>query len=156
MSDVRACGNCGHPDCTDCFPPRRVSGIIRQTRTYVTLEVPPLFWQFVKRKLEEAGYNHAIMEDGEIDMHGIALTPNQGIPEPRTDLTHIGETKRGYQVFVEDNTVGGHTYWSDEVGNGVVVWDTSLVSKETLQLALNLEDTRHAEVSEQGSIAPKL
>jgi hypothetical protein len=125
----------------------------RITRTYVTMEVPPLFWKFIKEELEKAGYTHAIGGDGELDMHGIALVPDRSIPEPRADLKHVGETPLGYSIFREDNTVGGHTYWSDEVGNGVVVWDTSLVSKDTLQRTLNLEDARHAE-EETGSKRP--
>jgi hypothetical protein len=125
------------------------------------MEVPPLFWNFIKKELEKAGYTHAIGDNGELDMHGIALTSDRSIPEPRTDLKNVGETERGYQIFVEDNTVGGHTYWSDEVGNGVVVWDTSLVSKDTLLKTLNLEDARHAEEQRQeaerkrGSSIPK-
>jgi putative component of toxin-antitoxin plasmid stabilization module len=35
--------------------------------------------------------------------------------------------------------VGGHRYWSDEVGGGVVVWDTCLVSDEMVRLALDAE-----------------
>lgn len=113
------------------------------TRTYATLDVPPLFWKFVKEALEKAGYQHALMEDGTIDMNGIGLIAS--VSEPENDLQLVGETERGYEVFREPNRVGGHTYWSTEVGNGVVVWDTSLVSRGTLQLALNLEDARHAE-----------
>ena len=95
--------------------------MIRMTRTYVTLDVPPLFWKFVKEQLEKAGYHHAIGENGELDMHGLALTPDRGIPEPRSDLKLVGETVEGHEIFREENTVGGHTYWSTEVGNGVVV-----------------------------------
>ncbi len=44
------------------------------SRTYALLDVPQEFFDFVKERMEEAGYEHAI--DGDvIDMHGIALTP---------------------------------------------------------------------------------
>lgn len=49
---------------------------IRQTHTYVIMEVSKEVHEFIKQKLEEAGYQHAIhIEDGKIllDMHGIAL-----------------------------------------------------------------------------------
>lgn len=48
--------------------------MIRQTHTYVTLDVSPEFFHEVAVKLKAAGYNHAFSHDGrEIDMHGIAL-----------------------------------------------------------------------------------
>jgi len=54
-------------------------------------------------------------------------------------LNHIASDSRGNQLYVEDNKVGGHTYWSDEVGGGVMVWDTALVSREMLKLAVEME-----------------
>lgn len=54
-------------------------------------------------------------------------------------LVEIGEDSRGNRLYVEPNEVGGRRYWSDEIGGGVVVWDTSLVSPEMLQLALKAE-----------------
>ena len=50
-------------------PPRPA---VRQTRTYVELDVPPEFHAYVKQRLLEAGYGHAVTGDT-IDMHGIAL-----------------------------------------------------------------------------------
>ena len=46
---------------------------IRQTHTYAELLVPAEVYDVVARKLREAGYDHAFMEDGTIDMHGIGL-----------------------------------------------------------------------------------
>ena len=43
------------------------------TYTYVLLEVSTPVYEEIKAKLLEAGYQHAINEAGEIDMHGIAL-----------------------------------------------------------------------------------
>jgi hypothetical protein len=48
------------------------------THTYALLEVPPEMFEFVKKQLTEAGYEHAFdTSDGKpvIDMHGIALAP---------------------------------------------------------------------------------
>lgn len=46
---------------------------MRSTYTYVTLEVPKEFYEFVADKLKEAGYTHAFHEGGIIDLHGLAL-----------------------------------------------------------------------------------
>lgn len=54
-------------------------------------------------------------------------------------LEEVGRTFRGYTIFREPNEVGGHRYWSDEVGGGVVAWDTSLVSTETLAACVAIE-----------------
>ena len=54
-------------------------------------------------------------------------------------MREIAQDSRGNTLLVEDNEVGGHRYWSDEIGGGVVVWDTSLVSPEMLRLALKAE-----------------
>jgi len=54
-------------------------------------------------------------------------------------LREIAEDSRGNTLLVQDNEVGGRTYWSDEIGGGVFVWDTALVSAEMLQLALDTE-----------------
>ena len=57
-------------------------------------------------------------------------------------LSEVRQDSRGNTLFVEPNEVGGHRYWSDESGVGVVVWDTSLVSAEMLKLALEAEAKR--------------
>ena len=43
------------------------------TYTYALLEVSDAAYEEIKLKLLNAGYDHAISESGEIDMHGIAL-----------------------------------------------------------------------------------
>lgn len=55
-------------------------------------------------------------------------------------MKELGQSSRGYTLFVEDNEVGGRRYWSDEVGGGVMVWDTSLVCPEMILLALAAEE----------------
>jgi hypothetical protein len=52
------------------------------THTYVALEVGDDTYKEIKYKLEQAGYHHAFMDDGAIDMHGIGLI----IEQPRTTL----------------------------------------------------------------------
>jgi len=53
------------------------------TRTYAHLNVPSEFFEYVKKRLIEAGYGHAILDDGDtLDMHGIAL-----VTEPSTGLS---------------------------------------------------------------------
>ena len=47
---------------------------LRQTHTYVELELSPAAYDEITAKLREAGYDHAFMDDGEIDMHGLAVT----------------------------------------------------------------------------------
>lgn len=47
----------------------------------------------------------------------------------------------GCTLYWRDNEAGGRTYYSDEVGGGVVVWDTSLVDRSTLLAVMVMEDT---------------
>lgn len=47
---------------------------VRQTHTYVELELSQSAYDEVRRKLAEAGYDHAFMDDGAIDMHGLGVT----------------------------------------------------------------------------------
>ena len=57
-------------------------------------------------------------------------------------IDEVGQDSRGNTLFVEENEVGGHTYWSDEIGGGVMVWDTALVSLEMLEFAIKTEKER--------------
>jgi hypothetical protein len=45
------------------------------THSYALLEVSQEAYDEIAKKLREAGYDHAFMDDGEVDMHGIALVP---------------------------------------------------------------------------------
>lgn len=45
----------------------------------------------------------------------------------------------GCTLYWKDNGVGGRTYTSDEVGGGVIVWDTCCVSDSTLLAAMAQE-----------------
>lgn len=44
-----------------------------RTHTYVTMEVSSSVYEEVLKKLIDAGYQYVIGENGELDMHGIAL-----------------------------------------------------------------------------------
>lgn len=51
---------------------------VRQTHTYVTMDVPAELRALVRQKLLDAGYDHAVDDKaGELDMHGIALVPGE-------------------------------------------------------------------------------
>lgn len=66
--------------------------MIERTHTYVELELSPIAYEEIARKLREAGYHQAF--DGEtIDMHGLAVIPN-GDPMRRcTQCGWIVDTK---------------------------------------------------------------
>lgn len=56
---------------------------MRSTHTFATLGMPRGMHALVRRKLEEAGYQHAILEDDDqvaIDMHGIGLVVDDAEP----------------------------------------------------------------------------
>ena len=50
---------------------------MRSTYTYVVMEVSPATYAEIRKKLVDAGYDHALHNDGNdhevLDMHGIAL-----------------------------------------------------------------------------------
>jgi hypothetical protein len=47
--------------------------MIRQTHTFAVLELSEAAYLEISGKLRAAGYEHAFHNDGEIDMHGIAV-----------------------------------------------------------------------------------
>lgn len=59
-------------------------------------------------------------------------------------MKEVGRTPQGYTIFEEDNEVGGKRYWSDEIGGGVMIWDTSLGSIESLEFVIALEKRENA------------
>lgn len=54
-------------------------------------------------------------------------------------LIEIGVTLQGYTIFRQENGAGGHRYWSDEIGGGVVVWDTCLAGAPTIEWCIAYE-----------------
>lgn len=75
----------------------------------------------------------------------------------KEQLSEVGVTNHDYiqlpngcALFWKKNQVGGRTYCSDEIGGGVVVWDTSLVDESTLLTAIVQEQTlRRKEIIEE-------
>lgn len=61
---------------------------------------------------------------------------------PEGPLEEVCSLTNGYTLYRRENGCGGHTYWSDEIGGGVVVWDTCLVCQESLLIALAQETIR--------------
>ena len=47
------------------------------THTYVTLEISAAAYDEIAAKLLKAGYSHCFNDDGEIDMHGLALVKSE-------------------------------------------------------------------------------
>jgi hypothetical protein len=55
-------------------------------------------------------------------------------------MEEVGQTSRGYRIYREPNGAGGHRYWSDAIGGGVIVWDTCLASREEIETAFRIEE----------------
>ena len=64
-------------------------------------------------------------------------------------MEEIGQDSRGHRLYRDVSEVGSNRYWSDEIGGGVLVWDTALVSPEMMRLALAKEDEVLAAASRQ-------
>lgn len=56
-----------------------------------------------------------------------------------THSIHEAPLPNGNTLFWKLNEAGGRTYYSDEIGGGVVVWDTCLVDHSTLLAAITTE-----------------
>ncbi len=41
-------------------------------------------------------------------------------------MNKICDLPNGCSLYVEDNEAGGRIYYSDEIGSGILVWDTAL------------------------------
>ena len=57
---------------------------LTSTYTFVELEIPAEMYDWFRKTLAEAGYEHCFMDDGTIDMHGIGLIrAGEGVREAR-------------------------------------------------------------------------
>lgn len=65
------------------------------------------------------------------------------------EMTIVYTFPNGLSIYRKSNGVGGHTYFSDEIGGGVFVWDTCLVSEQTLRKVLELEAERWEAANER-------
>lgn len=71
----------------------------------------------------------------------------------KNGLEEVGTTDRGYTIFRQVNEVGANRYWSDEIGGGVVAWDTCLVDAGTLRECLRIEEGTVTESSGRRALA---
>lgn len=55
----------------------------------------------------------------------------------------LGCLPNGAHIYRQRNGIGGWIYSSDEIGGGVVVWDTCLVAESTILAAIVCEHHRH-------------
>lgn len=53
-----------------------------------------------------------------------------------TEFEDLGLLPNGAHLYREPDGAGGYKYMSDEIGGGINVWTTSLVSEETLLAAI--------------------
>ena len=67
-------------------------------------------------------------------------------PESTGTLEKVAEDSRGNWIYCEPNEAGGHRYWSDAIGGGIVIWDTCLASIEELEIAIRIERERQTHV----------
>ena len=47
------------------------------TQSFATLQIPPQFYNYIRKRLREAGYEHLLQKD-RVDMTGIALVMTAG------------------------------------------------------------------------------
>lgn len=60
---------------------------VRQTYTYVELEISEAAYNEIAGKLRAAGYDHVFMNSGAIDMHGLAVVNLAAeVAKPDVDL----------------------------------------------------------------------
>jgi hypothetical protein len=110
-----------------------------------------LRFPFIRSEGKLGGFkrNQQMVDEGKPD-RGLMFPGGNGTADMRQRLENVGinvehalreiaQDSRGNTLYKQKNGVGGHTYWSDEIGGGTIVWDTSLVSREMIMLALKHE-----------------
>ena len=65
-----------------------------------------------------------------------------GTVKDETPMERLCLLPCGSHLYREPNGAGGHTYYSFEIGGGIVAWDTSLINRSTLLAALFEEEKR--------------
>lgn len=70
---------------------------MKQTRTYALLEISFAAYQEIAKKLKDAGYDHAFMKNGHIDMHGIAVSS-----APHPEVESLLEQCREWKLTPEE------------------------------------------------------
>jgi hypothetical protein len=110
------------------------------TYTYAILEISQAAYSEIRQKLIEAGCKHVFHGSPDysqpvIDMCGIALAASRE-SDRKTDSLPYVTLPNGCALYWKQNEAGGRTYYSDEIGGGVHVWDTTLVDESTLLAAI--------------------
>ena len=70
------------------------------------------------------------------DVTYAVVAPQQQAAAP---MIEVGVTSRGSRLYRQQNGAGGHSYWSDSIGGGVIIYDTCLAAREELEMALRIE-----------------
>src|SRR3546814_19413342 len=80
------------------------------TYSFATLDISRRAYDEIARKLRAAGYEHAFLKDGLIDMQGIGLQPSSQEGEPReingskyiaVPVKEITTPRRGATVYID-------------------------------------------------------
>lgn len=85
---------------------------------------------------EDCGFLICAITDEVINM---VLFPSSKVSLTEEGMVECRKTGMDYTIYVKPNGIGGRTYWSDEIGGGVMIWDTSLVHVATLVEAIAAE-----------------
>jgi hypothetical protein len=84
---------------------------IRQTHTYVTMELSAAAYQEIADKMRAAEYDHAFNEEGEIDMHGLAVVNSMPKLAAR-DVISVSDVDRAKAALEanDDSIYGGPSF----------------------------------------------
>lgn len=80
------------------------------THTFAELELSPAAYDEIRQKLQAAGYDHAFMEDGALDMHGIGVTREKVGSSSPNDLPRY-QCIKIVQALEIDSVVGETMYF---------------------------------------------
>lgn len=117
---------------------------LRTTHTVVELEVPAELYDYVSGRLRDADYSHCFIDDGVIDMTGIALTRGSG-DAPSNDDDEFVETKTpnpyrhlSYNPITDRYWIRGHD--PGAVSNQTLVDETRAWAEAYMQFATAIAD----------------
>lgn len=91
------------------------------TYTFATLDISQVAYDEIAAKLRAAGYDQAFLEDGQIDMHGIALCATAATRDINMShfltvpISEISTPKRGATVYID-------MWWSITKDNQVLFY----------------------------------
>jgi hypothetical protein len=95
---------------------------LTQTHTYALLEISQAAYDEIAAKLREASYDHAFLDGGAIDMHGLAVT--RAAAEPENELLVFLAIHAA--KYADDNALNGlhptHYDLMEKHGARMVSW----------------------------------